>query len=228
MNHDHEFRKSRKGDLRAPCPALNTLANHGYINRDGRNISILQLTRALREVFNLSFLLAIFLVLGAVYFCGHGLKLDLHSLAYHNLIEHDQSLVHLDARHHRRYAPVGVRRALVRKLLSYAKPGHGLALADFARARCERECGLRSLDSIHEQIALGESALTWELMKDRSDEVPLWRLRQFYADERIPTNYTPPQNSIGLFTTHRWVGVVASLMKASPIPLNNAASRTRR
>ena len=23
---------------RSPCPALNTLANHGYINRDGRNI----------------------------------------------------------------------------------------------------------------------------------------------------------------------------------------------
>ena len=28
-----------KSDARAPCPGLNTLANHGLINRDGRGIS---------------------------------------------------------------------------------------------------------------------------------------------------------------------------------------------
>ena len=27
-----------KTDLRGPCPLVNTLANHGYIPRDGRNI----------------------------------------------------------------------------------------------------------------------------------------------------------------------------------------------
>ena len=27
-------------DLRGPCPALNTLANHGYLPRDGRNVYV--------------------------------------------------------------------------------------------------------------------------------------------------------------------------------------------
>lgn len=27
----HEYRAPTKGDSRSPCPALNTLANHGYL-----------------------------------------------------------------------------------------------------------------------------------------------------------------------------------------------------
>jgi hypothetical protein len=26
-----------RGDLRSPCPGLNSLANHGFLPRDGRN-----------------------------------------------------------------------------------------------------------------------------------------------------------------------------------------------
>jgi hypothetical protein len=37
-------------DTRSPCPLINTLANHGYINRDGRNIRASQLTAAMNEV----------------------------------------------------------------------------------------------------------------------------------------------------------------------------------
>ena len=38
---DHEFIPPNNSVLeRAPCPGLNTLANHGFISCDGRNVSI--------------------------------------------------------------------------------------------------------------------------------------------------------------------------------------------
>ncbi|KAJ3333230.1 hypothetical protein HDU93_008673 [Gonapodya sp. JEL0774] len=35
----HEFQAAGPTDHRAPCPALNIMANHGYIPRDGKNIT---------------------------------------------------------------------------------------------------------------------------------------------------------------------------------------------
>lgn len=36
---DHPYHPRTETDARSPCPALNTLANHGFIPRDGRNIT---------------------------------------------------------------------------------------------------------------------------------------------------------------------------------------------
>lgn len=35
---EHRYEPSRPTDSRSPCPALNVLANHGYLPRDGKNI----------------------------------------------------------------------------------------------------------------------------------------------------------------------------------------------
>ncbi|KAE8154194.1 Chloroperoxidase [Aspergillus avenaceus] len=43
-----QYRSAWPGDLRAPCPVLNTLANHGLIARDGRNITSDELKSALQ------------------------------------------------------------------------------------------------------------------------------------------------------------------------------------
>ena len=37
---------------RSSCPAINTLANRGYINRTGRNITYSELAHAVRKVWN--------------------------------------------------------------------------------------------------------------------------------------------------------------------------------
>jgi hypothetical protein len=55
---------------RSPCPALNVLANHGYIHRDGKNISPLALALALHEAYNLDKTIAHFLAIGG-YFLVH-------------------------------------------------------------------------------------------------------------------------------------------------------------
>lgn len=34
------YAPSRPGDLRGPCPLINSLANHGYLPRDGRNVRV--------------------------------------------------------------------------------------------------------------------------------------------------------------------------------------------
>ncbi|KAI9244366.1 Chloroperoxidase [Phascolomyces articulosus] len=42
----HPYQQPTASDLRGPCPALNTLANHGFLPRDGRNITQPQLFEA--------------------------------------------------------------------------------------------------------------------------------------------------------------------------------------
>lgn len=37
---------------RSSCPGLNLLANRGYINRSGRNVTVAELTKAFIDVFN--------------------------------------------------------------------------------------------------------------------------------------------------------------------------------
>lgn len=46
--------KLKLSTQRGPCPGLNILANHGYINRDGRNISIDDVARVGEEVLGIS------------------------------------------------------------------------------------------------------------------------------------------------------------------------------
>jgi hypothetical protein len=45
-----EYRQSGANDVRSPCPVLNALANHGYLHRDGRNITSNELNAALIEI----------------------------------------------------------------------------------------------------------------------------------------------------------------------------------
>lgn len=37
-------------DIRSPCPVLNSLANHGYLPRDGRNVHVGDLTSAMNRI----------------------------------------------------------------------------------------------------------------------------------------------------------------------------------
>ncbi|KAE9392575.1 Cloroperoxidase [Gymnopus androsaceus JB14] len=50
--HYHRWMAPGENDLRSPCPGMNTLANHGFIPRDGRNITIPRVIRAIDAVYN--------------------------------------------------------------------------------------------------------------------------------------------------------------------------------
>ncbi|KAL1627206.1 hypothetical protein SLS56_006445 [Neofusicoccum ribis] len=87
-----------EGDLRAPCPVLNTLANHEFLPHDGRNITLDKAVNALGDALNIAPALA------TTFFNG-GLRtnptanatwFDFDMLHKHNVLEHDGSLSRQD------------------------------------------------------------------------------------------------------------------------------------
>ncbi len=86
-------------DIRGPCPAMNSLANHGFLPRNGRDITLQMLQEALPWAMNVGSDLADVFYAGTL---GMGLtnlegKFDLDNLDKHNAIEHDGSLSRADA-----------------------------------------------------------------------------------------------------------------------------------
>lgn len=63
-NGRHGWCPPKEGDSRSVCPALNTMANHGYLPRSGRHITLPILIHALCECYNLTFALAFVLATG--------------------------------------------------------------------------------------------------------------------------------------------------------------------
>lgn len=53
----HEYMPPTSVMQRSPCPVLNTLANHGFISRDGKNASISELIQGAEDVFSVSSIL---------------------------------------------------------------------------------------------------------------------------------------------------------------------------
>ncbi|KAM4065704.1 peroxidase, family 2 domain-containing protein [Hirsutella rhossiliensis] len=89
-----EFRAARPSDSRGPCPALNALANHGFLPRDGRDIGLIKMLLGTFLGFGLDPVATIF-IWGPALVASHNpltLQLDLEDLSKHNLlIEHDCS-----------------------------------------------------------------------------------------------------------------------------------------
>ncbi|KAJ7264508.1 Chloroperoxidase [Mycena haematopus] len=80
-------------DVPSPCPGLNTLANHGYLSRNGKNLTIPMMLQA---------------AIGGEVRSAVGdapTTLNLDALKLHNLIEHDASISRDDLLHARECQP---------------------------------------------------------------------------------------------------------------------------
>lgn len=77
---------------------LNTLANHGYISRDGLNITLAELQNGFTEAINLApdFSVRPWATGLLASTTGNNFTLNLNDLIKHNVIEHDASLSRLD------------------------------------------------------------------------------------------------------------------------------------
>ncbi|KAJ7489169.1 Cloroperoxidase [Mycena latifolia] len=91
-NDQHKWIAPSATDVRSPCPGLNTLANHGYLPRNGKNISIPMMLQAAIDGFNLGPDAIIQAVKFGLLSGDAPTTLDLDALKLHNLIEHDASL----------------------------------------------------------------------------------------------------------------------------------------
>ncbi|KZT19742.1 Cloroperoxidase [Neolentinus lepideus HHB14362 ss-1] len=185
----HAFIPPTSSDSRSPCPALNTLANHGYLPHDGKNITPSQLVHALKSAYGATTPLAWVLTYGGYFLLRNPpptsltlapssvshfahianslptlpqllAPLDLADLALHNHIEHDASLAHSNAAPHSLYAPTSTNHTLLEQLFAFATLNDAFTLSSIARARVLREYQTNnSIDAFHAEIARGEVAL---------------------------------------------------------------------
>ncbi|KAJ2985838.1 heme-thiolate peroxidase [Xylaria curta] len=95
----HPWAPARRGDLRGPCPMMNTLANHGYLQRDGRNITRENAVKALADGLNFNPTLANIMFDQAIIANPepNATYFTLDHLNQHNVLEHDASLSRADA-----------------------------------------------------------------------------------------------------------------------------------
>ncbi|KAI1800309.1 Cloroperoxidase [Daldinia bambusicola] len=86
-------------DVRGPCPMLNTLANHGFLPHDGKNIDVNTTVRALSTALNFDDTLSRDLHEFAVTTNPqpNSTWFSLDHLSRHNVLEHDASLSRQDA-----------------------------------------------------------------------------------------------------------------------------------
>jgi hypothetical protein len=97
QQEDHAYARGNI-DTRGPCPGLNSLANQGYLPRDGKNISLPQVEAALMTGLHMSSTLASTLAHTLRPLCRADGTFDLHDMRKHNVLEHDRSFTRLDFR----------------------------------------------------------------------------------------------------------------------------------
>ncbi|KAG2134871.1 Chloroperoxidase [Suillus bovinus] len=212
----YNFCPAQAGDVRSPCPALNALANHGYLPRDGKNIGPLDLARALKSGYNISSVLAYILSFGSLLLLGQYRSLSLSDLARHNLIEHNASLVHKDDRNGAEYAPTKVNKRLLEALC--AQGGKVLpdrmTLEDAAHIRVKREAECGQLDGVHAEIARGEIVIAIGVLggKDAAKNgVTISALHEWLQHERLPAGWKPDHTQ-GLYQTYKMTKYVRDRM----------------
>ncbi|KAK2460836.1 hypothetical protein APHAL10511_007306 [Amanita phalloides] len=187
-----------QGDSRCCCPGLNTLANHGIIPRNGRNIPFKELNEKLRTACNF-----------APSFCRYTTKylatmlnknwgsdtLDLEEISLHNGIEHDGSLTRLDYAFDKDQGKPHL--PYVRDLLDYAsgkdKQGNVLLTGkDLSRCCAKRRAVSRasnpeySLDFGHKVFSCTNNCVLLTIYGGRKKDLEI-----ILTEERLPEGWEP-------------------------------------
>eukprot|EP00475_Leptophrys_vorax_P028432 TRINITY_DN410_c0_g1_i2.p1 TRINITY_DN410_c0_g1~~TRINITY_DN410_c0_g1_i2.p1 ORF type:complete len:257 (+),score=66.23 TRINITY_DN410_c0_g1_i2:57-773(+) len=189
------------GDKRSPCPALNTLANHGYVNHNGSRILQSDFANALVNVYQIDAALAegfadAAFSLGVGYSDAAGNKyFDLDALDRHNVIEHDASLTREDfGDNGDNFTP---QEYLIEQLKGLSEDGQSLGFSEMAKARKlrvsqESSCDpTYSLDETRETFAYFEAAFTVRVL-GQGTSIPLDFVDSFFMYERIPNGWVAP------------------------------------
>ncbi|KAJ7833741.1 Chloroperoxidase [Mycena leptocephala] len=194
--NSYEYQPPAKGDSRSVCPALNTMANHGYIRRDGKNLSPLDVFRGLKACYGLSSPLAAFLVAGGWLLIKRVGRITLFDIGLHNGVEHDASVVHVDCPPGQKDAPIEIVPELVDDFAAHVLAEAEVVVTghDIVRTRIRREKLSKPLTAAHAEIARGEMAIilgVWNQTVEGKEGVPLPWMRNWLAMERLPEGWKP-------------------------------------
>ncbi|KAI8620479.1 hypothetical protein BC830DRAFT_521832 [Chytriomyces sp. MP71] len=212
-----EYVKAGPNDLRSPCPALNSLANHGHLPRNGRLITADMLVNAVKEVYNIdpSQLISSVFPLRAAASSGvrtadqvnelgvEYINLNDLGLHSHSSIEHDVSLTRNDAYFGDNSAVVP---EFVEAMIAESTDGDYVSREDMTRHRLKRFNDSKarnpelSYNVKQATTASFEAAVALNVL-GRDDKIPLEHVRSFFLEERIPDNYQKPVVEASIFLT---------------------------
>ncbi|TYZ57773.1 hypothetical protein PybrP1_003231 [[Pythium] brassicae (nom. inval.)] len=191
------FPNSTRRYHRAPCPCLNTLANHGFLPRDGKGLTPQIVKDALVTTLNIDPSLAQTL---ANTLPPH---FTLADLGQHNFIEHDASLVHDDAFFGG--DPSLVNRTLANELFARAGGKDDAlvtkrVLAHFRTAR-ETECARTDpqfdFGVKRQAAAYAEAAAFLLALGDYDSEtISVAHARSFLVDEKFPDDFKKSETAV--------------------------------
>ncbi|PRP76476.1 hypothetical protein PROFUN_15136 [Planoprotostelium fungivorum] len=192
---EHVWSAAGAGDVRSPCPALNTLANHNWLPHDGKNISKAALMSALTDGLNVGYDVALLLATGAFSDLGTPETITLEELQKHNMIEHDASLSRLD-----NYLGDSTKldQTLFERLLNASSDGITISIPDFVKYRRERQEESKTNNPSEvfgkKQLiaAAGEVVLVSTIFGSYFSGLPVEAARTFFGSERFPDGWTKP------------------------------------
>ncbi|KAI1503717.1 Chloroperoxidase [Biscogniauxia marginata] len=181
----------RLGDVRSPCPMLNTLANHGILPRDGKDITENDTINALGTGLNFEEELSRSLHQIAITTnpTPNATMFSLDHLSRHNIIEHDASLSREDA-----YFgdPAVFNHTVFDETRAFwTGPIVDLRMAALSRLARLETSKVRNpsftLNEQQEQLGLTEDALYLSVIGDITTATALKsQLEYFFENERLP------------------------------------------
>ncbi|KAJ3028463.1 UNVERIFIED_CONTAM: hypothetical protein HDU68_001610 [Siphonaria sp. JEL0065] len=211
-----EYRKAGRDDVRGPCPAVNSLANHGYLPRDGKYITQDILMDALQMRYNLSQRIAFVLATTVLDpknplgvrpsgqekedpATGKGIPyIHLNQLNTHNRMEHDVSMFHLDAYFGDHTVP---QKHMVENFIAESQDGVWLTWKDIARYKAKRYHDTKKKNpdmvyTVRQMFTSWAEAAVLMLVLAKNPRVPITYVREFVIEEKLPEGWQRPATEV--------------------------------
>ncbi|KAJ3543178.1 heme-thiolate peroxidase [Fusarium decemcellulare] len=210
-----EWHPARPGDFRGPCPMMNTLANHGFLPRDGKNLTQEVVVSGLKRGINLHEALGTQMFKQSIIANPepNATFFTLDQLNRHNVLEHDSSLSRLDAY-------FGNNHAFNQKVFDTTKAYWTAETVDtkmLANGKLFRQIQSRSTNpnytftSRTDTFSMGELAAPVLVFGDKATAtVPRNLMEYFFENERLPTElgWQKKKNPVMVEDVMQMLGVV--------------------
>ncbi|KAF4996556.1 hypothetical protein FGRMN_4440 [Fusarium graminum] len=207
---------------RGPCPGLNTLANHGYLPRDGKNINLEILAEGMLNGYNIEKMDAVILYTQAIRTSPKyplARSFDLADLGRHNILEHDISISRSDAY----FAdPNPFNETVWNETLKYFTTDM-ITVEQVAKARMGRLATSKktnpehSLSKLADGFSWGEMASFFEIMADgTTGTVEKKFIEYWFKNERLPTEIGWKRRTTTMRGTER-IAFTKKLMEAAGV-----------
>ncbi|KAF1959785.1 Cloroperoxidase [Byssothecium circinans] len=188
----HDWIPAGPDDFRGPCPMMNTLANHGFLPHDGRNLTKSAIVKGLGDGLNFNQSLAELMFEMALIANPepNATFFTLDMLNVHNVLEHDASLTRTDAY-------FGNNHVFNQTIYETSKrywTAETVTSAMLANSKLARQIESKAFNPEYrftqtvEQFSLGEIIAPIIAFGDLKDAtVPRNLMQYFFENERLPT-----------------------------------------